>query len=111
MTTPITLTIPIEMTEAQVIRANPALKAQALVIAEELHAMIAAMRPRPQPDPAFESQDAVDAVRRTVLGFWPTGKAAAAKEGVWVMEQLTCGSDGLHNNFSPYDRYLRSVSG
>jgi hypothetical protein len=44
MTTPIILTIPIETTAAQVIRANPALKAEGLAIAEELHAMIAAMR-------------------------------------------------------------------
>jgi hypothetical protein len=44
MTTPTILTIPIE---TQIIRANPALKAEALAIAEELHAMIAAMRPIP----------------------------------------------------------------
>ena len=69
--------------------------------------MIAAMRPHLQPDRAFEPQDAIDAVRRTILGFWPTGKTAAANEGMWVIEQLTCGSDGLHNNFSLYDRYLR----
>jgi hypothetical protein len=46
-------------------------------------------------------------VRRTILGFWPTGKPTAANEGMWVIEQLTRGSDGLHNNFSLYDRYLR----
>jgi hypothetical protein len=46
-------------------------------------------------------------VCRTILGFWPTGKTAAANEGMWVIEQLTCGSNGLHNNFSLYDHYLR----
>ena len=29
-------------------------------------------------------------MRRTILGFWPTGKTAAANEGMWVIEQLTC---------------------
>jgi hypothetical protein len=46
-------------------------------------------------------------VRRTILGFWSTGKTAAANEGMWVIEQLTCGSDGLHNNVNLYNRYLR----
>ena len=53
-------------------------------------------------------------MRRTILGFWPTGKTAAANEGMWVIEQLTCGSDGLHNNFSlyrPLSAALRAVSG
>lgn len=113
MTTPIILTIPIETTAAQVIRANPALKAEALAIAEELHAIIhaaqeqyAARPPVPDPEgnaPAFELQDVVDVVRRTVLGFWPTGDMAPGNEGMWIREQLTdrCTTSDL------YDRYLR----
>jgi predicted metal-dependent HD superfamily phosphohydrolase len=95
------------MTEAQVIRANPSVK-EARAIAEELHALIQATRERyvarPDPDPAyaFELEDAVDAVRRTVLNFWPTGKVAAGNEGAWVMEQLTRGGRS-----DLYDRYLR----
>jgi hypothetical protein len=112
MSKPITLIIPIEMTAAQIIRANPALENEALALAEELHAIIDATRERYAARPPghpqdvtipFELEDLIDAVRRTVLGFWPAGDMAPGSESMWVMEQLTyrCTTSDL------YDRYLR----
>ena len=56
MTKPIELIIPIEMTAAQIIRANPTLKNEAVGIAEELHPIIHAAQEQyaarpPVPDP------------------------------------------------------------
>jgi hypothetical protein len=51
------------------------------------------------PGSAFELADLVEAVRRTVLGFWPYN--GVAEESEWLMDRLTSIDDGL------YQRYLR----
>lgn len=50
---------------------------------------------------AFTLADLLDAVRRTVLGFWSADQNAAVAEIDWVEEQLTAIDDAL------YARYLR----
>ena len=50
---------------------------------------------------AFMLTDLVDAVRRTLLGFWSASRIAAVHESDWLEEQLTAIDDDL------YVRYLR----
>jgi hypothetical protein len=104
----ITITIPIALTTSQVIRASPAAisESEARQLALELHDLIAEVQARylsrPLREPAaFGLADLVDAVRRTLLGFWPTDGTAAGNESCWLMEQLTDIDGALL-----YDRYL-----
>ena len=107
----ITLVIPVEMTASQIVRAYavskrdpPMSEAEALELAGELHAIIETMRPSPQPNPSWELADAQDAVRRTVLGFWPEDGKATASESCWIMEQLSSAANQSHpTDFALYD--------
>ena len=116
--TDITITIPLTLTSSQIIRASPAAisESEALELAHELHDLVAEVQARYVRHPlregklsddeaAFELADLVDAVRRTVLGFWPSDGAAAGSESCWLMEQLTDIGDA--RNTLLYDRYLR----
>jgi hypothetical protein len=112
--TDITITIPLTLTSSQIIRASPAAisESEALELAHELHDLVAEVQARYVRHPlregklsddeaAFELADLVDAVRRTVLGFWPSNEDAVGSESSWLMEELTRIDDAL------FDRYLR----
>jgi hypothetical protein len=112
--TDITITIPLPLTASQIIRGSPAAisESEALELARELHDLIAEVQVRYVGRPlregklsdreaAFGLADLVDAMRRTVLGFWPSDPDAAGNESCWLMEELTDIDDAL------YDRYLR----
>jgi hypothetical protein len=109
----ITIAIPIALTASQIIRASPAAisESEARQLALELHDLIAEVQARygegklSDDEAAFGLADLVDAVRRTVLGFWPSDGAAAGSESCWLMEQLTDIGDA--RNTLLYDRYLR----
>ena len=126
--TDLTLTIPITLTASQIIRNCPSTidESEAAKLAHEAHAIIAEVqaryvRPRmlerlpfdgesdfepvgrevSDDECAFMLADLVDAVRRTVLGFWSANQNAAVAESDWMEEQLTRIDDAL------YARYLR----
>jgi hypothetical protein len=112
--TDITITIPLTLTASQIIRGSPAAisESEALELARELHDLIAEVQARyvrrplregklSDDEAAFELADLVDAVRRTVLGFWPPNQDAVGHESVWLADELTRIDDAL------YDRYLR----
>jgi hypothetical protein len=112
--TDLLITIPLTLTASQIIRGSPKAISdpEALELALELHDLIGEVRARfvyvkrPQvgggffdPGAAFELADLVEAVRRTVLGFWPYN--AVAEESEWLALRLTSIDDDL------YQRYLR----
>ena len=55
--------------------------------------------------PPYELADLVDAVRRTVLDFWPRNQDAVGDESVWLMDELTRIDMSMESPL--YDRYLR----
>jgi hypothetical protein len=100
--TDITITIPLALTASQIIRASPAAisESEALELTRELHDLIAEVQARYVRGPrregklsddqaAYELADLVDAVRRTVLDFWPRNQEAVGDESVWLMDELT----------------------
>jgi hypothetical protein len=124
--TDLTFTVSIELTASQIIRNCPSTidESEAAKLAQEAHAIIAEVQAHfvryririPNDDEcdfeivsreasddecAFTLADLVDAVRRTVLGFWSVNENAAGAEANWVEEQLTRIDDAL------YARYLR----
>jgi hypothetical protein len=110
----ITLTIPLELTAAQIIRlrAEPTLvdeahEATARELAIELHRLLAAVQAHEASRPLriasipFTAVDLVDAMRRHALGLLPMNPDAAAQEADWIFEMLDDHDGGLG------DRYLR----
>ena len=110
-------------TDAALSPATEDAKREAAELAREAHAIIAEVQARYAPLPlvtltddvgyalarrmpsddesAFVLADLVDAVPRTILGFWSTNQNAAVRESDWLWEQLTAIDDDL------YVRYLR----
>jgi hypothetical protein len=121
----LTFNIQATLTASQIIRNCPSAidESEAAKLAQEAHAIIAEVRARyvrhplvlltdddgralarrmPSDDEcAYTLADLVDAVRRTILGFWSANQDAAVAEPDWVEEQLTWIDDAL------YARYLR----
>lgn len=108
--TDLVIAIPLTLTASQIIRGSP--KAISDPEALELHDLIGEVQARfgdvkrPlvgggffDPGSAFELADLVEAVRRTVLGFWPYN--GLAEESEWLALRLTSIDDDLYN------RYLR----
>jgi hypothetical protein len=93
----IELSIPADLTAAQIIRANPSIDEEAAQkLAAELHDIAACMQKAFALQPSdlpIEDSDAVQTMLRTAVGFWPADKDAWANESVWVMEQITRGRD------------------
>ena len=115
--TDITITIPLALTVSQIIRVNPAIsESEALELARVLHDLIGEVQARYVRRPlregklsddraAYELADLVDAVRRTVLDFWPRNQDAVGDESVWLMDELTRIDMSMESPL--YDRYLR----
>jgi hypothetical protein len=106
----IELSIPADLTAAQIIRASPSIDEEAAQkLAAELHDIAACMQKafalRPS-DLPIEESDAVQTMLRTAVGFWPADKDAAANESMWVMEQITRAEEIMGAN-DLYERYLR----
>jgi hypothetical protein len=106
----IQLTIPADLTTAQIRRVNPSINEEtAQELAAELHDIVACVQryfaapPCNWPFPAaLVESDVIQTVLRTAVDFWPSDQSAAAGESVWVMEMLdSAGGDEL------YLRYLR----
>ncbi|HZZ21495.1 MAG TPA: hypothetical protein VFE60_02470 [Roseiarcus sp.] len=119
--TDITLTFPVELTAAQIIRlhAKPGDKskavteadeAKALELAKRLHSFLATAQVLEASQPLriasipFTAVDLVDAMRRQALGLVPTNRDTAFHEQEWVFEML----DGLGGNLC--DRFLRLLT-
>jgi hypothetical protein len=128
--TDITITIPLELTAAQIIRlndkqtaVNEADEARARELAAELHGLLALVQEREaaptrpltseeaaelsqwgietSPPSPFARVDLIDAMRRFALGLAPMNPRAVAEEADWIYEQLDNLGDSL------CDRYLR----
>jgi hypothetical protein len=111
-TTDLMITIPLALTASQIIRGSPKAISdpEALELALELHDLIGEVRARfvyvklplvgggfSDNGADFEVADLIEAVRRTILGFWPHG--AEADESVWLMDRLTSIDDDLYNRY------------
>jgi hypothetical protein len=104
----IELSIPAELTAAQIRRGNPSIDEEtAQKLAAELHDIVArikkgfALQP---PDLPIEESDAIQTLLRTAVGIWPKDEDAAANESVWAMEQITragqlTGADDLYKSY------------
>jgi hypothetical protein len=100
----IEMSISTEFTAAQIRRARPSItQALAEELARELHGIVAdvqtsfAKRLDTDRGIAFEATDVIQAVLRTVVGFWPDDEDAAADEAIWLMGMLTeAGGDELY---------------
>lgn len=106
----IELSIPADLTAAQIIRASPSIDEEAAQkLAAELHDIAACMQKAFALQPSdlpIEDSDAVQTMLRTAVGFWPADKDAWANESVWVMEQITRAEEIMGAN-DLYERYLR----
>jgi hypothetical protein len=110
--TDLVITIPLTLTASQIIRGCPKAISdpEALELALELHDLIGEVRARfvyvklplvgggfSDNGAAFDLADLVEAVRRTILGFWPEN--AEAEESIWLAHQLMSISDDLYNRY------------
>jgi hypothetical protein len=106
----IELSIPADLTAAQILRANESIDEEAAQkLAAELHDIAACMQKAFALQPSdlpIEDSDAVQTMLRTAVGFWPADKDAWANESVWVMEQITRAEEIMGAN-DLYERYLR----
>jgi hypothetical protein len=108
----ITITIPLELTVSQIVRANSTLgDEEARELAQEVHSIIdmvqAACAAHP-PDKAtltarlpgaagclpyetavaYELGDVIDSIRNTIFGFWPTDSSEGANLSIWIAKWL-----------------------
>jgi hypothetical protein len=106
----IELSIPADLTAAQILRANESIDEEAAQkLAAALHDIAACMQKAFALQPSdlpIEDSDAVQTMLRTAVGFWPADKDAWANESVWVMEQITRAEEIMGAN-DLYERYLR----
>jgi hypothetical protein len=109
----IELSIPDDLTAAQIIRASPSINEEAAQkLAAELHDIVACMQKAfalQPPNLPIEESDAIQTVLRTAVGIWPADMHAAADESMWVAEQITRAEEITGAN-DLYKRYL-SVCG
>ena len=112
----IELSIPADLTAAQIRRANPEINEEtAQELAGELHDMVGciqrscAARSCEESSIAFEEIDVIETLLRTAVGIWPSDSGAVANESIWMMEMLRLA--GGHELYLRYMRLSDRVNG
>jgi hypothetical protein len=104
----IELRIPVELTASRIERRASISAEAANQLAIELHAIVAdyrqlfALRPPSDHYGLSEETDVIETILRTAVDVWPSDKAAAAVESMWLFERF----DAVDGD-ELYERFLR----